>query len=74
MENLKRVIVTGGNAGIGAALCRQLVAEDNCFCYLGCRSIEKGQAAVADIVTKHPECKDRIEVVLVDVSKKDSIE
>ena len=39
VEDLKRVIVTGGNAGIGFALCKQLVSEDGCFVYLGARNL-----------------------------------
>jgi len=27
----KRVFVTGGNAGIGMALCKQLASEDGCY-------------------------------------------
>ena len=29
------ILVTGGNAGIGLALCRQLVVEEGCHVLLG---------------------------------------
>jgi NAD(P)-dependent dehydrogenase (short-subunit alcohol dehydrogenase family) len=34
----RAVLVTGGNAGIGFALCRQLVADHNCTVIMGARS------------------------------------
>ena len=45
---MKRIFVTGGNDGIGFALCKQLAADGH-FVYLGSRSAEKGVAAVAAI-------------------------
>ena len=47
---VRHVLVTGGNAGIGLALCQRLVVESGCHVYLGARSAEKGKAAVAEIV------------------------
>ena len=67
-QTRKRVLVTGGNTGIGAALCKQLVAEDNCFCYMGSRSLTKGQSAVNEILSQYPDCKQFIKVVELDVS------
>lgn len=72
-SGLKRVVVTGGNAGIGFALCKQLLSEDNCFVYLGARSQEKGAAALAEIQAEFPAHKDHIHLVLVDTSVADSI-
>lgn len=72
-SGLKRVVVTGGNAGIGFALCKQLLTEDNCFVYLGSRSQERGTAAVAEIQAAYPAHKERIHLVLVDTSVPDSI-
>ena len=42
----KRVLVTGGNSGIGRALCRQLAVEEGCSVLLGSRSEARGVAAV----------------------------
>jgi len=38
----KHVLVTGGNAGIGLALCKLLAVEDGCYVYMGTRSLERG--------------------------------
>jgi NAD(P)-dependent dehydrogenase (short-subunit alcohol dehydrogenase family) len=35
---MKRVLVTGGNAGIGLALCRQLCVDHGCHVIMGSRS------------------------------------
>jgi NAD(P)-dependent dehydrogenase (short-subunit alcohol dehydrogenase family) len=72
MENpqQKKVLVTGGNAGIGYALCKQLILEDNCYVYMGARNAERGQKAIDEL----PEgCKGKIELLIVDVSKEDSV-
>jgi NAD(P)-dependent dehydrogenase (short-subunit alcohol dehydrogenase family) len=45
----RRIFVTGGNDGIGYALCRQLVVEHGCQVFLGSRSEERGRAAAAKI-------------------------
>lgn len=41
------ILVTGASAGIGAALARQLLAEHGCRVFLGCRSVARGNEAVA---------------------------
>ena len=68
---MARILVTGGNAGIGFALCSQL-AEKGCHVYLCSRSIEKGKAAVQQIMEKlGPTAK--IELVQCDTSSNDSV-
>ena len=42
MAALKHVFVTGGNDGIGLALCKLLVTQKGCFVYMGSRSVERG--------------------------------
>lgn len=49
-----RVLVTGGNQGIGFALCKQLTIEHNCHVHLTARSPEKGLAAVEKIKASIP--------------------
>jgi carbonyl reductase 1 len=71
--NLKSILVTGGNAGIGYALCRQLVADKGCRVYMGTRNAERGQKAVDEIKERHPEVADKIELLIIDVSKDESI-
>lgn len=43
------ILVTGGNQGIGYALCRQLAVDRGCHVYLAARSAERGEAAAARI-------------------------
>lgn len=64
----KHVLVTGGNSGIGLALCKLLATEHSCHVYLGSRSVEKGTAARQSIVEQFPEAASTIEVVQIDVS------
>jgi len=68
----KHILVTGGNSGIGKALCQQLV-ERGCYVFLGARSDAKGQEAVADI-EKATGRSDSIEAVLIDVTDEASIQ
>ena len=65
---LRSILVTGGNSGIGLALCKILVVEQSCFVYLGSRSAEKGAAAVASIIDAFPTAAGKIEVLQIDVS------
>lgn len=44
-----RIVVTGGNTGIGFALCKQLVLDHNAHVYLTARNPTKGQHAVSQI-------------------------
>lgn len=70
-KNKKAILVTGGNAGIGFALCRQLVAEHDCKVYMGARSEERGNKAVEDIKAQHPNAD--IQLLLIDVSDDKSV-
>jgi NAD(P)-dependent dehydrogenase (short-subunit alcohol dehydrogenase family) len=44
-----KVVVTGGNTGIGFALCKQLVLDHNAHVFLTARNPEKGRNAVSKI-------------------------
>lgn len=70
MADMKSVFVTGGNSGIGLALCKQLAAEDGCYVYMGSRSLERGQAALAEISAG---IEDKIEVVQCDIANPASV-
>jgi carbonyl reductase 1 len=48
---MKRVLITGGNSGIGFALARQLAQEDHYHVYLGARTLEKASKAVESILS-----------------------
>lgn len=64
----KAILVTGGNDGIGLALCRQLATEHGCRVLMGSRNKERGETAVASISL--PEgCGGSVEMVQVDVSE-----
>ena len=63
------ILVTGGNDGIGLALCRQLVVDHECHVFLTSRSIERGRAAVESIrTTMSEQAAGRIEGVQLDVT------
>ena len=74
------ILVTGGNSGIGLALCKLLAigkqpaseyptpAVPSCHVFLGSRNAEKGAAAVKAIVDAHPEAAGRIETLQIDVT------
>eukprot|EP00466_Bigelowiella_natans_P015676 jgi/Bigna1/92136/estExt_fgenesh1_pm.C_40013 len=67
----KKVLVTGGNAGIGFAFCKKLASVHKCDVYLCSRSEDKGKAAVAKILKEFPEAK--VELVVLDVGKDESV-
>lgn len=65
---MKRILVTGGNDGIGFALCRQLAVDHGCHVFLASRSEERGRAAVASITDSiDPSDRGAIECVPLDV-------
>mmetsp|Transcript_87872 Transcript_87872/g.253444 ORF Transcript_87872/g.253444 Transcript_87872/m.253444 type:complete len:300 (+) Transcript_87872:80-979(+) len=43
------VFVTGGNAGIGLALCKQLAGDHGWRVFLGSRSLKRGEAALKEV-------------------------
>ena len=59
----RRVIVTGGNPGIGYALCKLLITEHDCYVYMGSRSLERGNAAIEQLIKGDPKCDGRVELV-----------
>merc|ERR1711934_440295 len=70
-ESMARpVFVTGGNSGIGQALCKQLAAEDGCYVFMGSRSVERGEKAKEEL---GPEVQDKIEVVQCDINNAESV-
>ena len=70
----KKILVTGGNSGIGLALCQQLALDHGCHVFMGSRSLERGQAAVESIEAELPQgCSGKIELLQVDVGDDDSV-
>jgi len=68
----KHILVTGGNSGIGFALCKLLIKDHDCYVYLGSRSLERGQAALDTIKKEVADKADKIELVQIDVGDDDS--
>jgi len=66
----RAVLVTGGNTGIGFALCEQL-CEDGYFVFLCARSQEKGEAAVSAVQANNPKAE--VALVLLDVASEESV-
>jgi NAD(P)-dependent dehydrogenase (short-subunit alcohol dehydrogenase family) len=66
--NMKRVLVTGGNKGIGKAICKKLLEDFDDVCVIiGSRNVQRGQAAVAELCNAVPGSEDRLTMVELDV-------
>lgn len=67
----RHVLVTGGNRGIGYALCKAIVAEhENTTVFLGARDLSRGEAAAQEISRCAPG---RVHALRLDVTDEDSI-
>ena len=67
-EQARSILVTGGNSGIGFALCRQLVVEEGCRVFMGSRDRERGEAALAGLQATLPSDRvHQVELLVVDV-------
>ena len=66
----KRIVVTGGNSGIGFEAAREF-AHTGAYVVLACRSMEKATAAAAQITASHPHAA--VEVMELDLSSLDSV-
>ena len=71
-----KVLVTGGNQGIGYALCKQLAIEHDCHVLLSARSQKKGMDAVSKIeaaIGTTPGCKGSVDFLEIDTSDNNSV-
>ena len=64
-EVLKRILVTGGNQGIGFVRCKFLILENGCYVYIGSRNKERGIKAFKDL---GPECEGKVWLIEIDVT------
>eukprot|EP00965_Chrysotila_dentata_P249343 6208856-Pleurochrysis_carterae.AAC.2 len=69
----RRVVVTGGNSGIGLALCKILATDHGCHVYLGSRNKDKGLAAIASLVEANKDLESKLELLNVDTGSDDSV-
>eukprot|EP00308_Calcidiscus_leptoporus_P005632 CAMPEP_0119377520 /NCGR_PEP_ID=MMETSP1334-20130426/45294_1 /TAXON_ID=127549 /ORGANISM="Calcidiscus leptoporus, Strain RCC1130" /LENGTH=276 /DNA_ID=CAMNT_0007396469 /DNA_START=60 /DNA_END=890 /DNA_ORIENTATION=+ len=68
---MRNILVTGGNAGIGLALCKQLAVDHGAKVYMGARNAERGAAGLNTILDAHPDAA--VELLLIDVSDNASV-
>jgi NAD(P)-dependent dehydrogenase (short-subunit alcohol dehydrogenase family) len=66
---MKTVLITGANKSIGFETARQLL-QQGYYVYLGCRDLEKGQQAAAELKASGLE---QVEPLLIDVNSIESI-
>jgi NAD(P)-dependent dehydrogenase (short-subunit alcohol dehydrogenase family) len=69
----KTVIVTGANVGLGKSAAAHFVSLNADKIIIACRSVEKGEAAKAEIIKSVDNAKTTIEVWPLDLSNYDSI-
>ncbi|XP_074246253.1 3-keto-steroid reductase/17-beta-hydroxysteroid dehydrogenase 7 isoform X2 [Saimiri boliviensis] len=68
----KVVLITGASSGIGLALCKRLLLEDDeLHLCLACRNMSKAEAVRAALLASHPTAE--VTVVQVDVSNLQSV-
>nr|POE46745.1 short-chain dehydrogenase/reductase trope [Quercus suber] len=69
------VLITGANTGLGLEVVRALYKSSTAYeILLGCRSLEKGESAVATVKQEISESSSTISTIQVDVASDSSIE
>lgn len=72
-EQIKSVLITGANAGLGKEAARQFALESDVEkIYLACRNLEKGQKAMVELEQKTG--KKKFELIQMDVAKVKSVQ
>ena len=66
-----KVLITGGNNGIGLAACQLFAAQPKYHCIMASRSLEKGQKAISSIQSSNPDST--LSLVQLDITSDDSI-
>ena len=73
----KRILVTGGNKGIGKAICQKLLKDHpDVHVLLGSRDPGRGERAIQDITSAlgPNECKGRLQLIQLDTSSDESVQ
>jgi NAD(P)-dependent dehydrogenase (short-subunit alcohol dehydrogenase family) len=71
---MRRILVTGGNKGIGLAIAKGILAEHDDTCVLlGSRDRERGEAAVRTLTAAGPAFGERVQLVMLDVGSDASV-
>lgn len=68
----RAILVTGGNSGIGLALCAQLLVNHNARVFMGTRDVSKGAAALKELDLPS-EAASRCTVVQLDITSVASV-
>ena len=55
--------MTGGNQGIGYALCKKLIMDHGCHVYMGVRNMDRGNAAIEKLIEENALCEGKVELV-----------
>ena len=73
---MKRIVVTGGNKGIGLAIVKRLLKEfSDTYIFLGSRNRKRGEIAIEQTIIELGESvKSRVEVLDLDVTSDKSIQ
>ena len=73
---MKRIVVTGGNKGIGLAIVKRLLKEfSDTHVFLGSRNRERGETAIKQTVAELGESvMPRLELLEIDVTSHESIQ
>ena len=71
-DNKEIVLITGANVGVGLEIARKLLREhgDRFYCFIGCRTPSKGEAAVKEL---RDQGLTACEVIHIEVTDIDSI-
>jgi len=71
---MKVYLVTGGNKGIGLAICKNLIeSSPDTRVLLGSRDSGRGESAISEITKVLPSAKDRVELTVIDTSSDESV-
>lgn len=67
------IVITGANTGIGYEAVKALLQSSNYHIFLGSRSLDKGNEAIAQLAKDVPEAQSTVELLHIDVTDDESI-